>query len=159
MTLIYGIILKFGSFRVWDLPSDSPNSSVGRYFPVQAECSPAPGPGSSECSRSPGAGPLCPPAKEPERPLMDILVQMIFLRRVQSECGPGSADALSAPCCRWAGLGPGCPRWTEGAGRRPAGRGSSSGLSSASSPRQNLCGPPGRQDKSPNLSNSLQVAN
>lgn len=68
---------------------------------------------------------------------------------MQSHSVPGSADALSALCYCWAGFGLGCQRWREAAGCQPKGHESSSGLSLASSPHQNLCGPPEREDSPP----------
>lgn len=49
-----------------------PHFSVGRYFPVQSECSPAPGREYSECSQLPEALRPSPPAKWQCREWMNV---------------------------------------------------------------------------------------
>lgn len=132
-------------------PSDphSPCSSVCRYFPVRSESSPAPGRESSECFRPPAASPRSPRANWRHRESVNVsqAEQKAAACQVYVQVSvPGSAGALSALCCRWGGSAQSRRRWKEAAGRRPAGHGSSSGPSSASSPRQSLCAPPARSD-------------
>lgn len=129
--------------------SHSPHSSACRYFPVQSECSPAPGRESSECSqpqavllRFPQANwrhAECINASQSEHkvtPRSQVCEKVSLL---------GSGGALSGLWCRRAGSALSCWRWQEATGRRPTGHESSSNPSSASSPHRSLCAPPARR--------------